>query len=147
MLSKDLISNKKYMTKQKQVYKCEICGNIVEVLHSGAGELVCCGQAMNLLSEQENEADGGEKHLPVGEILEDSNVQNGFRIKVKVGSVAHPMEDNHYIEWIEVETADGEISKRFLNPGDQAEVIFYTQLPVSKIRSYCNIHGLWSTVL
>lgn len=122
------------MTRVNQVYKCNICGNIVEVLHEGTGELVCCGEPMVLLQEK-TEDEGMEKHVPV---IEKSD--NG--VKVKVGSVAHPMEENHYIEWIEI-IADGKTNRRFLKPGEQPEAIFEEKAENAKIREYCNIHGLW----
>ena len=95
------------MTEIRQVYKCNICGNIVEVLHDGVGELVCCGEPMNLLTEKSEDA-GLEKHVPVLEKV-------GDQVKVKVGSIPHPMEPNHYIEWIEI-VADDKICRAFLKP-------------------------------
>lgn len=122
------------MTKKLEVYKCEVCGNIVEVLHAGAGELVCCGEAMKLL--QENTVDAAkEKHLPVIE-----KVAGG--VKVKVGSVPHPMEDKHYIEWIEI-IADGKAYRQFLEPGDAPEAIFNIEADGIAARAFCNLHGLW----
>ena len=97
------------MTKELQIYKCEICGNIVEVLHSGAGELVCCGEPMKLLSENTTDA-AQEKHVPVIEKTDKG-------IKVKVGSAAHPMEEKHYIEWVQIIFRDGRSSRQFLKPG------------------------------
>jgi len=97
------------MTAQRQVYKCNVCGNIVEVLHTGQGELVCCGQPMELLREKTADA-GKEKHVPVIEATEGG-------VKVKVGDVPHPMEERHYIEWIEV-TTEGDSCRKFLKPGD-----------------------------
>jgi len=124
------------MTVQKQVYKCNICGNIVEVLHAGKGELVCCGQPMELL--QEKTADVGlEKHVPVVETTDRG-------IKVKVGSVPHPMEAKHYIEWIEI-IADGYIHRKFLKPEDKPEAEFEIQPQKASAREYCNIHGLWKS--
>jgi superoxide reductase len=123
------------MTEKLQIYKCEICGNIVEMLHAGEGELVCCGAPMKLF--QENTVDAAkEKHIPVIE-----KIEGGFR--VKVGSVAHPMEDKHYIEWIEVITEDGKVYRQFLHPGEKPEAVF--KIDASKItaREYCNLHGLW----
>lgn len=122
------------MTKQKQIYKCNICGNIVEVLHSGGGELVCCGQPMELLEER-TEDEGFEKHVPVVEESEG-------KVLVKVGSVSHPMEESHYIEWIEI-IADGRVYRIFLKPGDKPEVEFEIKTEKIETRSYCNIHGLW----
>ncbi len=125
------------MTKLHQVYKCNICGNIAEILHSGAGQLVCCGERMELMSEKSTDA-GIEKHLPVTE-------QKDNGVTVKVGSVPHPMEDNHYIEWIEINVGEKE-GKKFLQPGDAPEVEFDIKVsPDSEItaRAYCNVHGLW----
>lgn len=124
------------MTKEKQIYKCNICGNIVEVLHAGVGELVCCGQPMELLSEK-TEDEGQEKHVPVIEKTDSG-------IKVKVGSVPHPMEEAHYIEWIEV-IADGKIYRKFLKPGDAPEAKFCLDTVDIQAREYCNVHGLWSS--
>jgi superoxide reductase len=122
------------MIAKAQVYKCAICGNIVEVMHVGGGQLVCCGQPMNLLTENTVEA-SKEKHIPVVEKTADG-------INVKVGSVAHPMEEKHYIEWIEV-IADGKIFQQFLNPGDKPEAVFNIQPDNLTVRAYCNLHGLW----
>ena len=123
------------MTKKNEVYKCPLCGNIVEVMHTGAGELVCCGQPMDLMAENTVDA-AQEKHVPVVTKENDG-------IKVVVGSVAHPMEEEHYIEWIEIITEDGKRGKRFLEPGEKAEVEFYTRMKVVGARAYCNMHGLW----
>lgn len=124
------------MTLKNQIYKCKICGNIVEVIHRGNGELICCGQPMDLLEEKNEE--GNEKHIPV---LENTNTG----IKVKIGSVQHPMEENHYIEWIEVITED-RVYKRFLNPGNEAEAEFNIKMEeIKEVRAYCNIHGLWKS--
>ncbi len=124
------------MTKQNQIYKCNICGNIVEVLHEGEGQLVCSGQPMELLMEK-TEDEGFEKHVPVIEKTETG-------IKVKVSSIPHPMEENHYIEWIEI-IADGKSYREFLRPGDEPEVEFNIDTKVEEIesREYCNLHGLW----
>ena len=122
------------MTERLQVYKCEVCGNIVEVLHEGEGELVCCKQPMKLLVENTVDA-AKEKHVPVVEKTADG-------IKVKVGSVAHPMEEKHYIEWIEV-IADGKAYRQFLNPGDAPEATFNIAAEQVTAREYCNLHGLW----
>jgi superoxide reductase len=122
------------MTKVNQVYKCNICGNIVEVLHEGAGELVCCGEPMVLLQEK-TEDEGMEKHVPVIEKTESG-------VKAKVGSVAHPMEDSHHIEWIEI-IADGKIQRKHLKPGEAPEAGFETKAENIVAREYCNVHGLW----
>lgn len=122
------------MTERLQIYKCEICGNIVEVVHTGAGTLVCCGQDMKLLKEGETDA-ATEKHVPVIE-----KVDGGY--KVKVGEVAHPMEEKHYIEWIEL-IADGKAYRQFLKPGDAPEATFKIDADDVTAREYCNLHGLW----
>jgi len=122
------------MTERLQVYKCEICGNIVEVLHEGKGELVCCGEPMKLLVEGAVDA-AKEKHVPVVE-------KTAAGIKAKVGSAPHPMEEKHYIEWIEV-LADGKAYRQFLKPGDAPEATFNIQADRITAREYCNIHGLW----
>jgi len=123
------------MAKRMEVYKCELCGNIVEGLHEGAGDLVCCGQDMVLFTENTTDA-AQEKHVPVVE-----KVDGGF--KVTVGSVPHPMEDSHYIEWIEVIAGD-RLCRQYLNPGDAPEAFFATDADSVKAREYCNLHGLWS---
>jgi superoxide reductase len=122
------------MTKRLQVFKCEVCGNIVEVLHEGDGDLVCCGQDMKLFNENTVDA-SREKHVPVVE-----RIAGGF--KVKVGSVPHPMEAKHYIEWIEV-TADGRQYRQFLSPGGAPEATFMIEAQKVTAREWCNLHGLW----
>ncbi len=122
------------MTEKKQVYKCDICGNIVEVLHEGGGTLVCCNQDMRLFKENTTDA-ATEKHVPVIE-----KVEGGYM--VKVGEVAHPMEDKHWIEWIEL-MADGVSCRKFLKPGDKPEAFFATPATEVSAREYCNLHGLW----
>ena len=122
------------MTEKLQVYKCQICGNIVSMLHSGDGALVCCGEPMKLMLENTVDA-AKEKHVPVIE-----KTAAGF--KIKVGSVAHPMEQSHYIEWIEV-IADGKSYRQFLNPGEAPEATFAIEAKNVVAREYCNLHGLW----
>ena len=120
---------------KNEVYKCSVCGNIVEVLHAGGGELVCCGKPMDL--QEENTVDAAtEKHVPVVEKIEEG-------VKVKVGEVLHPMTDEHYIEWIEV-IAGEKSYKKFLKPGDAPEAEFMIEGEVSA-RAYCNLHGLWKS--
>jgi len=121
-------------TKVLEVYKCTLCGNMVEVIHQGEGELVCCGQPMNLLMENSVDA-AQEKHVPVVE-----KIDGGF--KVTVGSVAHPMEEKHFIEWIEL-IADGKAYRQFLNPGDAPEAVFEITAESVIAREHCNLHGLW----
>jgi superoxide reductase len=122
------------MAERLQVYKCSICGNIVEVLHGGKGELVCCGKPMALMTENTVEA-SKEKHIPVMEKIEGG-------VKVKVGSAAHPMEEKHYIEWIEI-IADGKVYRQFLKAGDAPEAVFKINASQISARAYCNLHGLW----
>ncbi|UCG45825.1 MAG: desulfoferrodoxin [Candidatus Bathyarchaeota archaeon] len=124
------------MTKLKQVFKCGVCGNIVEVVHAGGGQLVCCGKPMELIVEKTEDV-GLEKHVPVIEKARG-------KIKVKVGSIPHPMEETHYIEWIEL-IADGQTQRKFLKPGDKAEAEFETTAETLKAREYCSIHGLWKS--
>jgi len=122
------------MAQVMEVYKCELCGNIVEVLHGGDGELVCCGVPMKKMVENTTDA-AKEKHVPVIE-----KVAEGW--KVSVGSVSHPMEEKHYIEWIEL-VADGIAYRKFLKPGDKPEAIFAVSAASVSAREYCNLHGLW----
>ena len=122
------------MAERLEVYKCALCGNIVEVLDGGAGELVCCGEPMELLGENTVDA-SKEKHVPVIE-----RVPGG--IKVKVGSIPHPMEVKHYIEWIEL-IADGKAYREFLKPGQPPEALFAVTASNITVREYCNMHGLW----
>ena len=124
------------MAKRVQVYKCEVCGNIVEVLVGGAGTLVCCGQDMTLLKENTVDA-ATEKHVPVIEKTADG-------ILVKVGDVAHPMAEKHYIQWIEV-IADGKSYRQFLKPGDKPEALFKVEGENITAREYCNLHGFWKS--
>ncbi|HOO57440.1 MAG TPA: desulfoferrodoxin [bacterium] len=123
------------MAEKNQIYKCDLCGNIVEVLHGGKGALVCCGKEMRLLKENTVDA-AVEKHVPVVE-----NTDSG--IKVKVGDVAHPMTDEHWIEWIQVITEDGKSYREYLKPGDAPEASFCIAEGISVVREYCNLHGLW----
>jgi superoxide reductase len=122
------------MAEAMEIYKCEACGNIVEVLHGGAGELVCCGEAMKKLVENTVDA-AKEKHVPVVE-----KVDGGY--KVSVGSVAHPMEEKHFIEWIEL-IADGKVYREFLCAGMAPEAFFPVEAKEVTAREYCNLHGLW----
>lgn len=123
------------MAKLLEVYKCELCGNIVEVIHAGDGDLSCCGQDMKLLSENTVDA-AKEKHVPVIEVGDGS-------VKVTIGSVAHPMEEKHYIEWIEL-IADGKAYRQFLNPGDVPTATFKVAAKKVTARELCNLHGIWS---
>ena len=122
------------MAQQHEVYKCDQCGNIIDVLHGGGGELVCCGEPMKLMTENTVDA-AKEKHVPIVE-----KTANGF--KVTVGSTLHPMEAKHYIEWIEI-FADGKSYKQFLQPGQEPVAEFCIQAEQVTAREYCNLHGLW----
>jgi superoxide reductase len=122
------------MAKRLEVYKCGVCGNIIEVLHAGKGNLVCCGQPMNLMVENTVDA-AKEKHVPVIETVEGG-------VKVKVGEVPHPMEEKHWIEWVEI-IADGKTYRQYLNPGETPEATFDVTAEQITAREYCNIHGLW----
>ena len=121
-------------TENLQVYQCSKCGNMVEVIHTGGGELVCCGRPMDLLSENTTDA-ATEKHVPVIE-----KVDGG--VKVSVGSVHHPMDDNHYIEWIEL-IADGKAYRQFLKPNETPQAFFAVEGSNISAREFCNLHGLW----
>ena len=122
------------MAERLQVYKCDVCGNMVEFIHVGGGQMVCCGQPMKAIVENTVDA-SKEKHVPVIEKTEDG-------IKVKIGAVAHPMEEKHYIEWIEV-IAGEKAYRAFLKPGDAPEAVFCIDAWPVTAREYCNLHGLW----
>lgn len=118
-----------------KIYKCSICGNIVELIHSGGGELVCCGQPMDIQKEKKKE-EGTEKHLPIIKSTEDG-------VEINVGEINHPMEENHNIEWIEVVANKGNFRK-YLKPGDKPKANFCLKIEeIKSVREYCNIHGLW----
>jgi superoxide reductase len=125
-----------WMAESFAVYKCQSCGNIVEVLHAGGGELVCCGQPMQLLVENTVDA-SREKHLPVLK-------RNGAALDAEVGAVPHPMEDKHYIEWIEV-ISGGRICRQHLHPGEAPHALFAEVQAPAVVREFCNLHGLWRT--
>lgn len=125
------------MVELREIYKCSVCGNIVEVIHAGIGELVCCGKPMELLKEK-TEDSSVEKHVPYIEKTEK-------RVLVKIGqNQDHPMEKEHYIEWIQI-IADGATYRKFLNPGDKPEAEFEIKADDIMAREYCNIHGLWKS--
>jgi len=129
------------MVERLDVFKCEVCGNIVEAVHGGAGELVCCNQPM--LKLEENTVDAAkEKHVPVIEKL-DEKAGGGF--KVTVGSVPHPMAEKHFIEWIEL-VAGGKAYRQFLKAGDAPEAVFTVKADSPTARAHCNLHGLWKSV-
>ncbi|NLW48631.1 MAG: desulfoferrodoxin [Firmicutes bacterium] len=122
------------MAKRLEIYKCNVCGNIVEVTHEGLGELVCCDQPMTLAKENTVDA-SKEKHVPVIE-----KIEGGY--SVKIGSAPHPMEEKHYIEWIEL-IADGKVYREYLKPGATPEASFKIEASQVTAREYCNLHGLW----
>ena len=122
------------MAQLREVYKCEKCGHIIEVLHDANGTLTCCDEEMILMLENVKEA-ATEKHIPVVSKLEDG-------IYIKVGSVLHPSFPDHFIEWIEVHTPS-KIYRKCLKPGDNPEAIFKIDEEIILVREYCNIHGLW----
>ena len=122
------------MTEKLEIYKCETCGNMVEMVHEGRGQLICCGKPMKLFKENTTDA-AVEKHVPVVEKTADGYV-------VKVGEVTHPMMEDHYIEWIEV-IADGKAYRKFFEPGDTPEATFCIDAATVTAREYCNLHGLW----
>ena len=124
------------MSELNEIYKCNVCGNIVEVVHAGGGELVCCGQPMALMKANSVDA-SKEKHVPVV-------TQTATGTLIKVGSAPHPMEEKHYIELIEL-LADGKSCKKFLKPGDRPEAEFNIRPAQWTARAYCNIHGLWAS--
>ncbi len=125
------------MIERTQVYKCPICGNIVEVLEAGGGTLVCCGKPMDQLIGNTTDA-ATEKHVPVIETIE-----GGY--KVVVGSVTHPMLEEHYIQWIELVT-ENTVLRKFLKPGEAPEAVFLTEEKTIYAREYCNLHGLWKGI-
>jgi superoxide reductase len=122
------------MTHINEIYKCQICGNIAEIVHESGGVLVCCGQPMT--QQVENTVDAAkEKHVPIVE-----NVKGG--VLVKVGAVEHPMQEAHYIELIEVQTAK-KLYRKYLKPGEIPQALFIINEEVLSVREYCNVHGLW----
>ena len=123
------------MTKLLEVYTCDVCGNVVKVVHASGGTLVCCGQNMTLLAEKTADA-GKEKHVPVVE-------KSAKGIIVKIGSIPHPMEEKHFIEWVEVKSGENIFIKGF-RPGEKPEAEFCISDVNVKVRSYCNVHGLWT---
>ncbi len=123
------------MTNLKEIYKCDVCGNIVEVLHTGQGELVCCGQSM-ILQEEKDEGVGFKKHVPVLEYDENGAV-------ITVGKEVHPMQEEHLIEWVEVVFENGNSFRTFIASEDSPKVRFHLNEGIIKVRAYCNLHGLW----
>jgi superoxide reductase len=126
------------MTNTLEVYKCNVCGNVVKVVHVGVGELVCCDQPMELKQEK-FEDEGMEKHVPVIE-------RTGTGVIVTVGKTLHPMESEHYIEWIEIIT-EHRCYRKFLEPGQEPSAEFFIEAEHISARAYCNVHGLWKSAL
>ncbi|HUW66078.1 MAG TPA: desulfoferrodoxin [Spirochaetia bacterium] len=124
------------MTELSQIYRCRVCGNMAEMVHAGAGSMVCCGETMELLVEKNSDT-GMEKHVPVIE-------KGGSTITVKVGSIPHPMEEKHYIAIIEL-LADGKVYRQFQTPGDEPKAVFCLQADQVSAREWCTIHGLWKS--
>jgi superoxide reductase len=125
------------MTKLREIYKCEICGNIVEIIHTGGGSLVCCNEEMTLL-EGKNEDSSVEKHVPYIQ-----KTMSGILVKIGQNQ-DHPMTEEHYIEWIQV-ISDGVAYRKFLKPGDRPEAEFAIEADNVNAREYCNVHGLWKS--
>lgn len=124
------------MNQRNQLFKCELCGNIVEMTHPSAGTLVCCGQEMSKIVENTVEA-AKEKHIPV-----ISKIDGGF--KIVVGEVLHPMTEAHLIEWIDLITPD-KTYRKFLKAGEEPQAIFLTEASKITARAYCNLHGNWKS--
>jgi superoxide reductase len=122
------------MSEKLGVYRCNLCGNIAQMLHAEDPPMSCCGEEMNLLKANSVDA-AKEKHVP-----EVEKIDGGYL--VKVGSVAHPMEEKHYIEWIELNT-DDMVLRKFLKPGDKPEAVFLTDATNVTAKEYCNLHGFW----
>lgn len=122
-------------TEKLQIYKCEICGNLVQVIEPSFGELVCCNQPMKLQSVQHDKTEIGEKHAPVIEIKENEKY-----VTVK----SHPMVKEHYIQFIEVYKKDkSEMHLKYFNPDDTAELDINCMPEDVEATEFCNIHGLW----
>ena len=127
------------MAKQDGIYKCGICGNVVSVIEAHDGELVCCGKPMKLLEEKTRKKEGNEKHIPILEI-------EGDTVKVKVGSIPHPMEPEHYIEFVQIIREGKVIAEKRLYPGQKPEAVFCLEDAYGlKAREFCSVHGLWKS--
>lgn len=124
------------MNKLNNVYKCDSCGNMVEMVHASGGQLVCCGDPMKHLNENTTDA-AVEKHVPAINVT-------GNRVEIIVGSVEHPMTDDHYIEWIELITQN-EVFRKQLQPGEKPQAVFQIDTDKFTARAYCNLHGLWKS--
>ncbi len=128
------------MIKENELYKCKICGNIIEVVGAGNGELVCCSEVMTKIEGRKEEEEYGEKHIPV--------IKRGLsgEYYVEIGSMEHPMTEEHYIEFIELISEDGKyLTRKYLHPGEKAEIKIECKCTRFTARAYCNIHGLWES--
>ena len=124
------------MVEKLQIYKCSVCGNITMVMHASIGILVCCGKPMILQDEKTTDV-GNEKHVPVIE-------EAAAGVLVRIGSIPHPMEEKHFIEWVEIQKNNDEVNIKFLKPGQKPEAEFNSKKDmITKAREYCNLHGLW----
>jgi len=125
------------MTKLNEIYRCNVCGHIIEILNATGGQLVCCGKDMELLELTREGV--GEKHIPVIE-------KDGDKVVVKVGEVPHPMEEDHHICFVELFVGD-KVYRKSLNAGDEPKAVFEVCADINdlKAREYCNLHGLWSS--
>ena len=123
------------MPQRFDIYKCLICGNILEIIHNADGIPLCCAKEMKYMEENTVEA-SKEKHIPVL-----AKIDNGY--EVKVGEIEHPSEEGHYIEWIELILSNGQNLKKFINPGEHPAAQFKTDSEAVAVRAYCNLHGLW----
>jgi len=127
------------MTEHLELYKCDVCGNVIEVLVPGIGELVCCGEPMEQMEVKTKDSEFGEKHVPVITHLDSGETE------IRVGSVLHPMEEKHYIQFIQTISADKKFTQtKFLSPGEEPVMKTKTE-EITKARELCNIHGVWST--
>lgn len=128
------------MAEKKLFYKCRFCGNLVEVIEGGDGTLFCCGEPMKLFEAKTQASEGKEKHVPVIEV-------NGQTVTIKVGSIPHPMEENHYIELIQLIVNGDTVLSKSLNPGEKPEAVFYNIEDTNSLsaKALCNIHGLWTS--
>lgn len=124
------------MAKRLEVYKCDRCGNVIEVVCGGPGEMSCCGQAMKHLDENTVDA-AREKHVPVIN-------RTAAGLEVTVGSVPHPMEEKHFITFIEVINGD-RVCRIDLKPGQPPKAVFNAPSGKVKVREYCNLHGVWQS--
>jgi superoxide reductase len=126
------------VTEVSEIYKCNICSNTIRIISKGTGKLSCCGEAMHKQTENTTDA-SQEKHVPIA-----TKVDGGY--KISVGSIAHPMEAEHYITWIALMTDDKVIHEKFFTPGERPEIVIKTTAKAIKTCEYCNKHGLWSKI-